>query len=52
MVENPWLEDEQLAKGLERIRKLDILLAKKTKVSRGEGRGERREREGERGEGT
>ena len=50
MVENPWLEDEQLAKGLERIRKLDILLAKKTKVCRGEGeRGERREGREKRG---
>eukprot|EP00026_Physarum_polycephalum_P006293 Phypoly_transcript_06335.p1 GENE.Phypoly_transcript_06335~~Phypoly_transcript_06335.p1 ORF type:complete len:463 (+),score=151.48 Phypoly_transcript_06335:200-1588(+) len=33
-IENPWMEDEQLAKGLERIRKLDIILAKKTKQAR------------------
>jgi hypothetical protein len=46
-IDNPWLEDEQLAKGMERIRKLDIILAKKTKVS---ARREEREESGERRE--
>lgn len=31
-IDDPWVADERLAKGLERIRKLDIILAKKTKV--------------------
>lgn len=30
--ENAWATNEQLRAGLERIRKLDIILARKTKV--------------------